>query len=86
MLKSPQRNIVLSVESVLNKLYISSEKLMISNSGHLYIPLIIISLELGIINLMVTISNLFGIVVLSVSIDIYLKDLLTNIEVPPQRL
>ena len=48
MLKSPQRNIVLSVESVLNKLYISSEKLMISNSGHLYIPLIIISLELGI--------------------------------------
>ena len=37
---------------------------MISNSGHLYIPLIIISLELGIINLMVTISNLFGNVVL----------------------
>ena len=86
MLKSPQRNIVLSVESVLNKLYISSEKLMISNSGHLYIPLIIISLELGIINLMVTISNLFGNVVLSVSIVIYLKDFLTNIEVPPPRL
>ena len=86
MLKSPQRNIVLSVESVLNKLYISSEKLMISNSWHLYIPLIIISLELGIINLMVTISNLFGNVVLSVSIVIYLKDFLTNIEVPPPRL
>ena len=86
MLKSPQRNIVLSVESVLNKLYISSEKLMISNSGNLYIPLIIISLELGIINLMVTISNLFGNVVLSVSIVIYLKDFLTNIEVPPPRL
>ena len=86
MLKSPQRNIVLSVESALNKLYISSEKLMISNSGHLHIPLIIISLELGIINVMVTISNVFGNVVLSVSIVIYLKDLLTNIEVPPPRL
>ena len=36
MLKYPQRNIVLSVESVLNKLYNSSEKLMISNSGYLY--------------------------------------------------
>ena len=86
MLKSPQRNIVLSVESVLNKLYISFEKLMISNSGHLYIPLIIISLELGINNLMVTISNLFGNVVLSVSIVIYLKYFLTNIEVPQPRL
>ena len=31
MLKYPQRNIVLSVENVLNKLYILSEKLMISN-------------------------------------------------------
>ena len=54
-MKSRQRNIVLSVESVLHKLNISSEKLMILNSGHLYIPLIIISLELGIINLMATI-------------------------------
>ena len=55
MLKSSQRNIVLSVESVFNKLYISSEKCMILNSCHLYIPLIIISLELGIINVIVTI-------------------------------
>ena len=47
---------------------------MISNSGYLYIPLIIISLELGIINVIVTILNLFGNVLLRVSIVIYLND------------